>query len=93
MTPLELDCIRAESETKTDAVCQDFYLDGLTDGAMGAKPQRNEEPYVLGYAEGIRRTRDQGTGEIHWSSPYQKFAFGFVDGIGNATDGESNYEF
>jgi hypothetical protein len=93
MTPFELDCIRAESEVKTDAVCQDLYLDGLTDGAMGTKPQRNEEPYVLGYAEGIRRTRGQEVGEIRWSSPYQKFAFGFVDGIGNGTDGESNYEF
>jgi hypothetical protein len=56
MTSFELDCIRAESEAKTDAACQDLYLDGLTDGAMGAKPQRNEEPYVLGYADGIRRT-------------------------------------
>lgn len=72
MTPFELDCIRAESEAKIDAVYQDFYLDGLTDGAIGAKPQRNEEPYILGYAEGVRRTRDQGIGEIRWSSPYHE---------------------
>lgn len=93
MTPFELDWIKAESETKTDIVCPDFYCNGLTDGAMGAKPQRNEEAYILGYAEGIRRTRNHGIGEIRWSSPYQKFAFGFVDSIGNCIDGENNSQY
>lgn len=74
-----IDSIQEQRAAKADGAFQELYLDGLTDGAFGDRPQRNEEPYVLGYAEGLRRTRDKGEGEIRRSKPTDHFAFGYVD--------------
>jgi len=80
MTPAFLiDSIQSEHAEKANQAVQDLYFEGLTDGSFGNQPQRNEEPYVLGYAEGIRRTRDKGEGAIRWPRYSDHFAFGLVD--------------
>lgn len=89
----QLDSTQTAPTPTVDAAEQALYLDGVADGAHGDKPSRNEEAYVLGYAEGIRRTRNQGIGRIQWRRPTDHFAFGYLDGIGNGTDGERNIEF
>lgn len=68
MTPTQELLLTRQEEIADQAALadQELYSEGKTDAAFGYVPQRNEEQYILGYAEGIRDTRSQGVGMIAW---------------------------
>lgn len=87
------DCIRAEQEDKADKAREDLYLDGSTDAAFGRLPEFADETYLAGYIAKLKELPQDAAGRIRYDSPRKHFAFGYMDGVGNAIDGESNDEF
>ncbi len=79
MTPYELNQQHQLHSDQQDKIAEDFYLDGLTDGAHSQLPRWNHEPYLRGYLEGLKRIPTDPAGRIAHPNPHQHFAFGWVD--------------
>jgi hypothetical protein len=88
-----VDSIRAERDRQADNIRAERHLDGATDAALGRLPEFVDEDYLAGYVGKLKELPRDGEGRIVHYSPNQHFAYGFIDGIGNHTDGESNSEF
>ena len=43
-----------------NAIADELFTEGFTDGVSLSRPRRTDEPYILGYAEGLRQLRRQG---------------------------------
>lgn len=86
------DSIRLQREHQDDRIREEQYLDGATDAAFGRLAQFADEAYLAGYVAKLKELPRDATGYILHHSPDQHFAFGYLDGVGNAIDGESNHD-
>jgi ribosome modulation factor len=90
------DCLadeRDQRESRTRQEIHDtYYTDGENDAAFGRLPVYAHEAYLEGYVAQLKKRPKDDEGRIQHYSPRQHFAFGWMDGVGDRTDGESNYE-
>ena len=83
MTPYETSQLDQMQIEQRDSIAEDFYLDGVTDGAHSQLPRWNNADYLRGYLVGISRIPADPAGRIEhpasYPNPYQQFAFGLID--------------
>ena len=84
-------------DEQNDAVKLDIYqtrfVDGENDATFGRLPEYADLGYLEGYVAQLRKLPKDSEGRLIHYSPRQHFGFGYIDGIGDQPDGESNYEF
>jgi hypothetical protein len=69
MTPYEAYRIEQERVEQQDAIANSIYLDGMTDGAFGYRPQYCTDEYLKGYCEGVKQLRHDSDGRIVYYQP------------------------
>lgn len=74
MTPYEAYRIEQERVEQQDAIANQLYLDGITDGAFGYKAQCVDNAYLTGYLEGIKQLPRDNSGKILYDRDSQPTA-------------------
>lgn len=91
------DCLAEDSNQKAISLSKEadetYYTKGEDDAAFGRLPVYAHAAYLEGYVAQLKKQPTDAEGRIQHYSPRQHFAFGWMDGVGDRTDGESNYEF
>ena len=92
------ECLVQDRDHQDEQVKEDhyttFYLDGAADAAFGRLPEYADPAYLEGYCNKLKQLpQDPETGKLQHYTPRQHFAYGFMDGVGDRTDGEGNAEF
>ena len=91
------DCLADDRDQRNETARQQSYesrfVDGENDAAFGRLPAFADEVYLEGYFAQLKKLPKDAEGRIQHYSPRQHFAFGWMDGVGERTDGESNYEY
>lgn len=85
------EAVQRESKTCQE-IDETYYTDGANDAAFGRLPVYAHEAYLEGYVAQLKKQPRDESGKIQHYSPRQHFAFGWMDGVGDYTDGESNYD-
>jgi hypothetical protein len=82
-----------QDEAAKLSIYQTRFIDGENDAAFGRLPEYADAGYLEGYVAQLRKLPKDTDGRLIHYHPSQHFAFGRMDGIGDCTDGESNYEY
>jgi hypothetical protein len=94
---LLVEMLADERDVQNDAArlstYQTRFIDGENDAAFGRLPEYADAGYLEGYVGRLKQLPQDSQGRLVHYSPRQHFAFGYIDGIGDRSDGESNYEY
>jgi hypothetical protein len=82
-----------QNEAARLSVYETRFIDGENDAAFGRLPEYADAGYLEGYVGRLKQLPKDSEGRLVYYSPRQHFAFGYIDGIGDRSDGESNYEY
>jgi hypothetical protein len=82
-----------QNEAARLSIYQTRFIDGENDAAFGRLPEYADAGYLEGYVGRLKQLPKDSEGRLVHYSPRQHFAFGYIDGIGDRSDGESNYEY
>jgi hypothetical protein len=94
MTPdFMIDTLQQELAERAEQAFQSQYLNGFTDADCGRLPTFLDDAYLTGYIAKLRELPTDAIGRILHPTPQRHFAFGYMDGIGDSIDGESNLDF
>jgi hypothetical protein len=97
MIAVQVEMLAAERDLQDDATRLSIYetrlIDGENDAAYGRLPEYADAGYLEGYVAQLKKLRRDSEGRLIHYSPRQHFAFGYMDGVGDRSDGESNYEY
>jgi hypothetical protein len=91
------ECLAVERDTQEELArssnYQTWYIDGENDARFGRMPEYAHDAYLEGYVAQLKQLPTNEQGRLIHYHPSQHFAFGYIDGIGDRADGESNYEY
>jgi hypothetical protein len=91
------ECLAVERDTQDELArlsnYQTWYIDGENDARFGRMPEYAHDAYLEGYVAQLKQLPINEQGRLIHYHPSQHFAFGWIDGIGDRPDGESNYEY
>jgi hypothetical protein len=90
MTPFEGHAVDQERCEQQQTAAEACYIDGISDANRGILPQSVDSVYLEGYMAQTQKLPHDKSGRIMRKAPTQHFAFGYMDGVGNAINGEDN---
>jgi hypothetical protein len=95
MIAAQIEMLADERDLQNEAARLSIYetrvSNGENDATFGRLPEYADAGYLEGYVGRLKRLPRDSEGRLIHYSPRQHFAFGYIDGIGDCADGESNY--